>query len=493
MLSNKLLNSVLLSIMLTATLSAAAGRPQIVAHRGYWKAEGSAQNSIRALVKADSVGADAVELDVWISADSVLYVNHDPDFGGIVIEKSNSKVLDKLRLANGEQLPTLDSYLETAKGLRPDIVLEVKTHSDPLREDLAVAMIIDMIAEKGLTDRTSYITFSRNSFDNLVAMCGRQVQFLSATDPDMLRNIGGTGADYHISAYRANPDWIKRLHDLGLTANIWTVNSPADIQWCIEHDADYITTDEPELAMQLVDKAFAPRRMTIMTYNLRFGELADMDRLSAEIKKYDPDFVAIQEVDVNFDRAAAKLNRGLNYVNELAVRTGLFGYYGRAINVGKGYYGVGILSRYPAEKIEKFELPNPENGEQRVMLAGTFELPGHKFVFASTHFDYLDHNTRKLQAQYVVDRLTHMPYPAVLAGDFNATLGQIYIETIRSRMKDLTNNRKTWPADKPKEKIDFIFAYPPQDFELKSCTVPEPSKKSPSDHLPVISDIIVKF
>ena len=91
MLSNKLLNSVLLSIMLTATLSAAAGRPQIVAHRGYWKAEGSAQNSIRALVKADSVGADAVELDVWISADSVLYVNHDPDFGGIVIKNQIPK------------------------------------------------------------------------------------------------------------------------------------------------------------------------------------------------------------------------------------------------------------------------------------------------------------------------------------------------------------------------------------------------------------------
>ena len=51
------------------TLTMSAARPQVVAHRGYWNAPGSAQNSIRALVKADSIGADAVELDVWISAD----------------------------------------------------------------------------------------------------------------------------------------------------------------------------------------------------------------------------------------------------------------------------------------------------------------------------------------------------------------------------------------------------------------------------------------
>ena len=46
-----------------------AAKPKVVAHRGYWKTEGSAQNSIRALVKADSVGCHSTEFDVWISAD----------------------------------------------------------------------------------------------------------------------------------------------------------------------------------------------------------------------------------------------------------------------------------------------------------------------------------------------------------------------------------------------------------------------------------------
>lgn len=481
-------------VSLTAVaIAASAARPQVVAHRGYWNAPGSAQNSIRALIKADSIGVDAVELDVWISADSVLYVNHDPEFKGVNIEKADSKTLSKLRLENGEPLLTLDSYLNVAKRLRPDLVVEMKTHTDPRREDVAVKMVIDMIAEKGLTDRTSYITFSRNSFDNLVAMSGRPVQFLAATEPAMLDKIGGDGADYHISAFRANPQWFDELRALGKTINIWTVNSPADLQYCINHGADFITTDDPELAMQLIEVAYAPRPLKIMTYNLRFGELADMDRLAAEIKAHNPDFVAIQEVDVNTNRAASKHNNGLNYVTELAQRTGLFGYYGRAIDLGQGYYGIGILSRYPAEKIEKFELPNPGNEEPRALLMGTFEMPSQKIVFACTHLDYRDHETRKKQARFVTDKLTQSPYPALLAGDFNATNGQIYIESIKSKMKDLTNDRKTWPADVPQDKLDFIFAYPPQNFELKSCFVPEPAKNTASDHLPVISDIIVNF
>lgn len=487
------LRTILLSIAAVSAVGVSAMRPQVVAHRGYWKAEGSAQNSIRALVKADSVGADAVELDVWLSADSVLFVNHDPAFDSVVIETSDAATLSKLRLANGEALPTLENYLEVAKGLKPDLVVEMKTHTDPKREDVAIPMVINMIADKGLTDRTSYITFSRNSFDNLVAMSGRPVQFLSATDPATLKHIGGTGADYHISVYRSNPEWIKQLHDMGLTVNIWTVDTPADIQWCIDHDADYITTDDPELAMQLIEKACAPRELKIMTYNLRFGELADMDRLAAEIKAQNPDFVALQEVDVNTNRAASRHNNGLNYVTELAQKTGLFGYYGRAINFGSGYYGIGLLSRYPAEKIEKFELPNPGNEEPRVLLMGTFELPGRKMVFASTHLDYRDHETRKAQARYVTEKLCSSPYPALLAGDFNATNGQLYIESIKARMKDLTNERKTWPADVPQDKLDFIFGYPAADFTLKSCFVPEPSKNAASDHLPVISDIIVNF
>ena len=74
--------------LLVAAGSMAADTPKVIAHRGYWKAEGSAQNSIRSIVKADSINCYASEFDVWMTADSVLVVNHDPDINGVHIESS---------------------------------------------------------------------------------------------------------------------------------------------------------------------------------------------------------------------------------------------------------------------------------------------------------------------------------------------------------------------------------------------------------------------
>ena len=37
-------------------------------------------------------------------------------------------------------------------------------------------------------------------------------------------------------------------------------------------------------------------RVRVMTYNLRFGELASLEELAHHIKSFKPDFVALQEV-----------------------------------------------------------------------------------------------------------------------------------------------------------------------------------------------------
>jgi glycerophosphoryl diester phosphodiesterase len=245
-----------LAAVAAVALGASAAKPVVVAHRGFWRAEGSAQNSIRSLIKADSIGCSAVELDVWLSADSVLFVNHNPDIDGIVIETSRSANIAPCRLDNGEPIPTLEQFLEAARPLSTNIVLEVKNHRDTTREDIAVPMIIDMIKAKGLTNRTCYITFSRNAFNKLVAQSGRPVQYLTTAEPSVIKKWGAAGADYHIGSFREHPEWIDQIHSLGMTVNIWTVDSPDDIKWCIDNHADYITTNEPELAAKLIEEAY---------------------------------------------------------------------------------------------------------------------------------------------------------------------------------------------------------------------------------------------
>ncbi len=319
--------------------------------------------------------------------------------------------------------------------------------------------------------------------------------YLNGVSPQVLKEIGGTGADYHINVFRKNPDWIKQLHAQGMPVNIWTVDSEADIQWCIDHGADLITTNEPELAQRLIAKAYAPRELKVMSYNLRFGELASMEHLAKEIKEADPDFVALQEVDVNSFRTAAKFNNGINFVNELAQRTGLFGFFGRSLNfsVKDGYYGVAILSKHPAVKVETFELPNPKAVEQRVLLRGEFLLDGHKpFVFASTHFDYTSPETQELQARYVLGKLD-TGIPAVLGGDFNCEASSPAIKLLSEDGAVLSGSNPTFPAKAPEKRLDHIFGFPKAAFRLESTREGTASPYAASDHLPVISVIETDF
>ena len=38
---------------------------------------------------------------------------------------------------------------------------------------------------------------------------------------------------------------MKKAHDLGMTVNVWTVNTPEKALEMLELGVDYITTDEP--------------------------------------------------------------------------------------------------------------------------------------------------------------------------------------------------------------------------------------------------------
>ena len=102
-------------------------QPKVVAHRGYWRTDGSAQNSIASLQKAAAVGCYGSEFDVWITVDGVPVVFHDATVNGIRIEDATYAELMNHRLANGEFIPTLQQYL--LEGTRIEgcqLILEIK-------------------------------------------------------------------------------------------------------------------------------------------------------------------------------------------------------------------------------------------------------------------------------------------------------------------------------------------------------------------------------
>ena len=231
-------------------------RPKVVAHRGHWQEAGSAQNSLRSLAKADSIGAFASEFDVWRSADGHLFCNHDKTFKGVTIADASSKVIAAVDLDNGERLPTLHDMLSEAlahPGLR--LVLELKEHDNKEAEASAAEETVAMVEQLGLTPRTDYITFSKHALRHYAAIApeGCDVYYLTGDlTPAQVHAVGADGIDYHISEFRRNPQWIDEAHKLGMKVNVWTVDAPEDIQWCIDNGVDLITTNRPTLAAEMI-------------------------------------------------------------------------------------------------------------------------------------------------------------------------------------------------------------------------------------------------
>ena len=232
-------------------------------------------------------------------------------------------------------------------------------------------------------------------------------------------------------------------------------------------------------------------RIRVMTYNLRFGELASLEQIAEHIKAFKPDFVALQELDSKTFRERAPKQNGKDFITELGYRTEMYPLYGKSITYMGGYYGIGILSKHPYFKVEKMMLPRPQEKEQRVMLQGTFEVNGTDTItFASTHLDYFSEDTRFLQIKTITEALQKSPYPVILGGDFNARPDS---KTVQKGMADwelLTNSDLTFPSHKPSIKIDYLFGYPKNNSKSNWHIVRTQSVQSLlSDHLPIITEL----
>lgn len=228
---------------------------KVIAHRGYWDTNGSAQNSIRSLIKADSIGCYGSEFDVWMTADNQLIVNHDAKIEGHKIETSYSADILACSLSNGEKVPSLEQYLTVGKKCTTRLILELKPHTTAERENIAVKKILALVDSLKLNDRMEYISFSLNACKQFIASApkGTPVFYLNGElPPSQLKVMGFAGFDYNLSTFYACPTWIEDAHRIGLKVNFWTVNKEKDLRRLVNAGADFITTNNPELLQQII-------------------------------------------------------------------------------------------------------------------------------------------------------------------------------------------------------------------------------------------------
>ncbi|MCH3993175.1 MAG: glycerophosphodiester phosphodiesterase [Prevotella sp.] len=231
-------------------------KTRVIAHRGYWRAPGAAQNSLASLEGAHRIGAYGSEFDVHITQDGVVMVNHDrvlPD--GTNIELVNYQDLKKEKLANGEPLPTLRSYLREGKKLHgTQMILEVKAHITPEAEDRCIDSIVNMVKEYGMKKQVEYISFSQNACKQLARKAPKhsRISYLGGDlSPEEAKAMGCTGIDYDQNCFVQHPEWIADAHKAGMTVNVWTVDHLDKIKQFINEKVDFITTNHPVEALKL--------------------------------------------------------------------------------------------------------------------------------------------------------------------------------------------------------------------------------------------------
>jgi len=226
---------------------------KVIAHRGAWKSNNVAQNSLRSLQNAITIGCEGSEFDVWLSSDNVIILSHDSTIGGLPVEKETAEKLKNVVLSTGDKVPTLEEYLtEVKRQNKTALFLEIKSSEMSAQRTLELTdSIVTMVHRMKAQGWVQYISFNYDALKHIYELDpGAKTAYLSGDEVyktvDEVKGDNISGIDYSSYSYRSNANLNKEAHALGLSTNVWTIDSEDELKFYLEKELDYITTNEPE-------------------------------------------------------------------------------------------------------------------------------------------------------------------------------------------------------------------------------------------------------
>jgi glycerophosphoryl diester phosphodiesterase len=287
-------------------------RPLVYAHRG--ASARFAEHTRAAYLQALADGADGVECDVHLTRDQHVVLLHDANLDrtsngtGPVAERTLAQLRELdfsswkgVRIpdafgAASQQLLTLPELLDllAAAGRPVGLAIELK-HPSPYRLKLE-ERVLDLLAARGWEPESSvlgniavsFMSFDPEAIEYLLErvparhVCmlvddvtveevresaalgaftgGAVANVLKAAqrDAEAILDAGRAGiAGPGISYVRDNPNRVRAWLAAGLTFRVWTVDSPEDVQHCLEVGIQQITTNRPADVLARVGAARA--------------------------------------------------------------------------------------------------------------------------------------------------------------------------------------------------------------------------------------------
>ncbi|SIR31797.1 endonuclease/exonuclease/phosphatase family protein [Maribacter ulvicola] len=231
------------------------------------------------------------------------------------------------------------------------------------------------------------------------------------------------------------------------------------------------------------------RIVRVLSYNIYHGETVgldkqfDLDELARIINDEKPDLVALQEVDFKTNRVLKK-----DLVTELGLRTKMQAIFGKAMSFDGGEYGEGVLSDYSFLSTKNHTLVVREGNEPRAALEVNVIIKSNDTIkFIGTHLDHTNIETDRIdQAKQINDLFAIDEVPTILAGDLNALPGSETMHVFYKYWKQsFLENVPTYPAQEPRDKIDYILFKPANRWRVLETKVID--EKLASDHRAILS------
>ena len=233
-------------------------------------------------------------------------------------------------------------------------------------------------------------------------------------------------------------------------------------------------------AVVLLGVSCQPHRMRIMSYNIRIGigmdNNTDLQRAADVIKRVNPDFVGLQEVD-----SVAERSGWVDQAKALGEMTGMHYIFAPALERSKGLYGIAALVKEKPISYRNIHLPGQE--EVRTFLVLEYD----DYLLCNTHFSLVA-ESRMESVDIIRSVIAEYDKPAIITGDFNMYPTSEECHKMDEMWKPLSDTtRFTFPADGALWAIDYIWGREGYDYKVLSYEVVD--EPMASDHLPLYIDV----
>lgn len=252
----------LLSCILTTTILAQKPSSLIVGHRGSSKV--APENTIAAAKLAWDQGADAVEVDVHLSADDQVVVIHDKSTkrtAGVdhLVSETDYATLKGLDVGSwkaskyaGEQIPLLEDVVSIIPKGRI-LVVEIKS------DKKIVPFIEKAFSDHKNVKQLIFIAFNYETILAVKTAFPKNKAFWLSSSfkeeaQEVLSKVKDDGLDGVDLNYRMiNPQLMEIATNLNLEVHTWTVNDPKKGAELQAMGVESITTDIPDIMLQNIN------------------------------------------------------------------------------------------------------------------------------------------------------------------------------------------------------------------------------------------------